>query len=189
LHASLKRDGETVDPQRRGDSGQELGDCIAKSLRVLEQEAVPGPWVEDQLGMWKSLSHHIRVVGVDHDVVGAVRDQYRDGDLSKPRQGGSGTLGPFKDGDGLRGNAFQVYCRPTTLVMLVESGEMRDASIATIWGAQATAGLPILTPGGVVQRLVADLLEGCYPKATDRPDVSPAQGRADLRNLALAYLG
>ena len=55
--------------------------------------------------------------------------------------------------------------------------------------AQATAGLPILTPGGVVQRLVADLLEGRYPKAEDRPDVSPGQGRADLRTLALTYLG
>jgi predicted ATPase/DNA-binding SARP family transcriptional activator len=55
--------------------------------------------------------------------------------------------------------------------------------------AQATAGLPILTPGGVVQKLVADLLGGEYPKGEDGPDITPAQGRQELRSLALAYLG
>ena len=55
--------------------------------------------------------------------------------------------------------------------------------------AQATAGLPILTPGGVVQKLVADLLGGEYPKGGDGPDVTPARGREDLRELALTYLG
>ena len=39
-------------------------------------------------------------------------------------------LGPFEDGDGLRGKAFEVDGRPTTLVMLAKSGEIRDAGVA-----------------------------------------------------------
>ena len=84
-------------------------------------------------------------------------------------------------------------CQALALLAAIDadSGKQDPARklLQQLLSAQATAGLPILTPGGVVQRLVADLLEGRYPKATDRPDVSPAQGRADLRTLALVYLG
>ena len=84
-------------------------------------------------------------------------------------------------------------CQALALLAAIDADSgKRDRArklLQQLLSAQATAGLPILTPGGVVQRLVADLLEGRYPKATDRPDVSPAQGRADLRTLALAYLG
>jgi tetratricopeptide (TPR) repeat protein len=83
-------------------------------------------------------------------------------------------------------------CQALALLAAIEAdtGNRAEATelLEKLLPAQATAGLPLLTPGGVVQRLVGDLLGGHYPTATDRSPATAARGRADLRALALAYL-
>jgi predicted ATPase len=82
---------------------------------------------------------------------------------------------------------LSTVCQAVSLLAAidVERGDRERASriVRELLTAQSEAGLPILTPGGVVQRLVGELLDG-YPQA---PDVGadPAAARARLRALAL----
>jgi predicted ATPase/DNA-binding SARP family transcriptional activator len=85
-------------------------------------------------------------------------------------------------------------CQALSLLIAIDAQRGDTAKATTLLGellaAQAAAGLPLLTPGGVVQQLVDDLLGGRYPTTPPlRDDRSAARARAQVRAIALAYLG
>jgi tetratricopeptide (TPR) repeat protein len=80
-------------------------------------------------------------------------------------------------------------CQGLALLAAIEHDRGNRAAATTMVSAlltaQAAAGLPILTPGGVIQRLVEDLLDGQYPSAPPSSDTT-GSGRAQLHALARA---
>ena len=75
---------------------------LAEQRVVLEEEAVSGIWIEDELGVGQALRQAYRVHGRDDQVMAPARHQDRVQNFSEPRVGGVLALIPAGQGRALR---------------------------------------------------------------------------------------
>lgn len=62
---------------------EELDGVLQEPLGILELRAVPGIWINDQLGVREVLNHVLGIDCGDHDIVDTVDDQGRLGDFTQ----------------------------------------------------------------------------------------------------------